>query len=514
MSDNDASDDDGTSILPAEQFHTTVIGFRRLISSNINQFNHLDWTNIPKNIIDELFPIQEGRFGRLDHPPAFLKSTALVKQWRRIGGNEQQNEIDRLNEEEERERKIQAMASARERRSNRRSSADNNPFHTPSRQVKKGRFSDSELVPPTLERHDSIEESDDKVMTGIQLSSFTCHGISIATINASTINDKNKVKAGYAHIVGNAHRSTAHYLSNNNAVWPFGQDIAGYVMNPNAKDGDEHTWVCKRVVENEKKVSFKFAHRLCTGVAIVGSQLCTECKKNQYNFYGKCKEEVDKRKEAEKDPTLYGRIDYLKYGTPSILLPAIEESKKRIHVLRSTLWKRERAIRSLREQEVIATNVDHDLLYDEKFLKEAYKKLQESGEVTEGDMMDILFQECMTVRRRMKEQGNAKGHIYTAIMIRFAIMLRRKLSQSNYEFIRQVFGLPTNATLCEYKNADTTAEDGIMHETCIQQMQWMYEQGYSLDDFRRFVSMSFDSHTVRFKVGEFILLPHFIALSM
>ena len=366
MSDNDASDDDGTSILPAEQFHTTVIGFKRLISSNINQFNHLDWTNISKAVIDELFPIQEGKYGRLDHPPAYLKSTAKVKQWRRIGGNEQQNVIDRLNEEEERVQMAQAMSSARERRANRRSSADNNPLRTPSSQVKKRRCLDSELVPPTLERHDSIEESDDKVMTGIQLSSFTCHGISIATINASTINDKNKVKAGYAHTVGNTHRSTAHYLSNNNAVWPFGQDIAGYVMNPKAKDGDEHTWVCKRVVENEKKVSFKFAHRLCTGVAIVGSQLCTECKKNQYNFYGKCKEEVDKRKEAEKDPTLYGRIDYLKYGTPSILLPAIEESKKRIHVLRSTLWKRERAIRSLREQEVIATNVDHDLLYDEK----------------------------------------------------------------------------------------------------------------------------------------------------
>jgi hypothetical protein len=55
MSDNEASDDDdGTSILPAEQFHTTVIGFRRLISSNINQFNHLDWTNISTAVIDEL----------------------------------------------------------------------------------------------------------------------------------------------------------------------------------------------------------------------------------------------------------------------------------------------------------------------------------------------------------------------------------------------------------------------------------------------------------------------------
>ena len=116
--------DDGTSILPAEQFHTTVIGFKRLISSNINQFNHLDWTNISKAVIDELFPIQEGKYGRLDHPPAFLQSTALAERWRMISGNDQQNEIDMLEEEDERVRRAQASSTARERRLNKRSGAD------------------------------------------------------------------------------------------------------------------------------------------------------------------------------------------------------------------------------------------------------------------------------------------------------------------------------------------------------------------------------------------------------
>jgi hypothetical protein len=139
--------------------------------------------------------------------------------------------------------------------------------------------------------------------------------------------------------------------------------------------------------------------------------------------------------------------------------------------------------------------VDHDFLFDEKVLRETYSMFQQEI---------ILFQECLAVRKRMRERGNAKGHmdIYTPLMIRFAIMLRKKLSQSNYDFIRQVFGLPTNATLCEYRNADTTAEDGLMHETCMQQAQWMKEMEIPLRDFRRYVGLSFDSHTIRSKLGE------------
>jgi len=123
MSD-DESDEDDDVMQPAMQVCNKVLGFQRLRTTKKGQFYRLDWTNVPKDIIEALFPIQEGRYGRLDHPVPYLKSTALVEQWRMIGGNEQQNVIDRLEEEEEIVWRAQATSSAREGRSNRRSVGD------------------------------------------------------------------------------------------------------------------------------------------------------------------------------------------------------------------------------------------------------------------------------------------------------------------------------------------------------------------------------------------------------
>jgi hypothetical protein len=95
---------------PALQVCTKVLGFQRLRTTKKCRFYYLDWTDVPKDIIEALFPIQEGRYGSLDHPPAYLKSTALVERWRMIGGNEQQNVIDRLEEEEEIVRRAQATS--------------------------------------------------------------------------------------------------------------------------------------------------------------------------------------------------------------------------------------------------------------------------------------------------------------------------------------------------------------------------------------------------------------------
>jgi len=93
MSD-DESDEDDDVMQPALQVCNKVLGFQRLRSTTKKgQFYRLDWTDVPKDIIEALFPIQEGRYGSLDHPPAYLKSTALVEQWRMIGGNEQQTVI-------------------------------------------------------------------------------------------------------------------------------------------------------------------------------------------------------------------------------------------------------------------------------------------------------------------------------------------------------------------------------------------------------------------------------------
>ena len=108
---------------------------------------------------------------------------------------------------------------------------------------------------------------------------------------------------------------------------------------------------------------------------------------NQYNLYRTCREEVDKC-EAQNDPMLAGCTDYLKFSTPSILLPCIDEYQKRIHVLRRKMWKKEIAMKLLRQQE-IAVTVDHDIMFDEKTLCEAYSVLEKESEVKEQQMTGV-----------------------------------------------------------------------------------------------------------------------------
>jgi hypothetical protein len=82
------------------------------------------------------------------------------------------------------------------------------------------------------------------------------------------------------------------------------------------------------------------------------------------------------------------------------------------------------------------------------------------------------------------------------------MMLRGMMSESRYEQIRQIFGLPTNATLCVYRNSDTTADDGLMHETLLQQAEFMDQLDIPSNDFRCYVSVAFDSHTIKDKLGK------------
>ena len=83
-----------------------------------------------------------------------------------------------------------------------------------------------------------------------------------------------------------------------------------------------------------------------------------------------------------------------------------------------------------------------DYLFNPKELKELYEKLCAKEEVTEKEVMDYIFRECMAVHARMKVQGNAKGHRYSALLIRFACMLRAKMNAAGYEFFRKAFCIP------------------------------------------------------------------------
>ena len=99
MSNDDTSNDDATSMVPAEHLGTSVVGFRRLMNSNIGHFNLLNWTNILWDTIKELFPT----FGPSRH-------IFEVEQWRLISGIDQRNKIESLEQEAERISNIQMRA--------------------------------------------------------------------------------------------------------------------------------------------------------------------------------------------------------------------------------------------------------------------------------------------------------------------------------------------------------------------------------------------------------------------
>ena len=361
-------------------------------------------------------------------------------------------------------------------------------------------------MPPPLKGKDemmfmSLEKVEGEEIAQQQIYSSKCRGVSKLSIDNTNVRDKEIVRKGHAQLVGNAFRQKGSYLANNDAVWTNGRAVAGYLENQNCS-GD-YTWVCIENDEDPNKITYAFAHKECSGNSENGKQLCSSCEAHKYRLFEMCRKETNQREQTQENPILNGRHDYLKHKSPSIILPHIKAQAERVKVLGTKIWRRDYALAALVAKEVEVSGLDEEKIFEYKTLKEGYDILTSKAEVHEKEIFAILFQECETVVKRIQKHGNAKGHSYSPLLIRFAIMLRNKVSQSNYDFLRQVFGLPTNATLCHYSKADTTAEDGIMHETCYQQAVAMHQQNVPMGDFRWYMSLSFDSHTIKEMLGTY-----------
>ena len=99
--------------------------------------------------------------------------------------------------------------------------------------------------------------------------------------------------------------------------------------------------------------------------------------------------------------------------------------------------------------------------------------------------MDYLFRECMAVHARNKVKGNAKGHRYSALLVRFSCMLRAKMNAAGYNLFRKAFCLPHNTKLMKYSCADTSSPDGLMMESTAQASQMMDDLKVDDEDFHQ-----------------------------
>ena len=370
-------------------------------------------------------------------------------------------------------------------------------------------------VPPQAPQRQNASPTESD-QDDVRVYTSTCTGVFKATIEASQIENKSDVLKGFGHVAGNVIRWLGSYVSNHNGSHPFGRDTMGYIVGAKSCD-DTYTWEMKQTFYDDESM-FTFYHRDCTGEADGIKELCKECRKNQYKLYQMCRQEVELRN--QQNPTLLGRHDYMKHKSPALVFPYIQELSKRIRVLSSNVRYLKATVSALKKKAIQTSNINHDLLFDKEALRSGYNELMCKAEVHEQEIFTILFKECMLVQKRIDKKGNAKGHVYSELLMKFAISLRGKMSQSNYDFVRQVFGLPANSTLCVYRNADTTADDGLMHQTIQQNAEFLNEfiekdggttRGYNnndeiVNDFRRFGSLCFDSHTINdSKLGKLLV---------
>ena len=106
----------------------------------------------------------------------------------------------------------------------------------------------------------------------------------------------------------------------------------------------------------------------------------------------------------------------------------------------------------------------------------------------------------MSIHARIKKQDTAKIYRYSALVIKFAYMLRGKMSQSNYNFYQKTFNLTCNTTLIEYSSADTESMDGCMMETIAQVLQMINKLKVPDNDFHHEGNLIWGSHTIQDKL--------------
>merc|ERR1719491_2494826 len=155
-------------------------------------------------------------------------------------------------------------------------------------------------------------------------------------------------------------------------------------------------------------------------------------------------QEVDLRERSVNGDVMRGRRDTMKLKSPTLVNQRLQALGDEISVLRHRTYKLHLKIKMLQADAVEAENIDDEALFDPDEIKKCYKKMTEQEEVHEKEVMEYLFQECTAVGKRIKEQGSARGHRYSGLLIQFACMLRARCSADMYDFFRKVFNLPTN----------------------------------------------------------------------
>ena len=322
----------------------------------------------------------------------------------------------------------------------------------------------------------------------------SCQGITLSYLENSKCRDFMILRDGFFHLVGNAVRWKGSYISREGG-WPFGQELEGYLLDMNNRqstDSKDYTWKCI----NTGPSLWSFRHKECHVDEQVPTKngCCKMCRNASRQFYRLCRGEVDKRKDGN---IVGGKIVDLTYKSPSILIPRIRSDVERIQILSKRVYSLERIVTKLRSTTETYPNIDQKKLFQTKVFKAKYNEMLESVAIPKRDIFKLMFLELSAVSERVEKFGDARGHEFSPLIIRFAVMLHGKVSKTMYNFMRELFNLPNESTVYQYANADTNSPSGPMFETIIQHASYLNKKNVPMNDFQRYMTMCFDAHVVK-----------------
>ena len=200
--------------------------------------------------------------------------------------------------------------------------------------------------PPTCRQQMDDAESESEPESDDEDDPFHgCHGITTEIIHMSTCSDKAEIVKGFHNLIGNAFRYKGHIISSTGS-WPYRADDIGFLIDNNTrKDGSNYSWKCVQMYSNK----WKFHRNNCDNSRTVYPEIhpgcCDNCWKQRHTFYAMCRGEQEARKQTtygetnetdkngnRKSSTHGLRLDNLKYKSPSLVTPRLEEFSRQIKV--------------------------------------------------------------------------------------------------------------------------------------------------------------------------------------
>ena len=328
---------------------------------------------------------------------------------------------------------------------------------------------------------------------------FECRGITISDIQTSTVSDIDQLLRGFHQLLGNALRGKAtHHVIGHKGEWPHPSYVNGFIY----ARGDRPIWTC---LEINGIVGFTKIDSCYNRVA-VDQSCCNACHHLQFRFFEACRREI-----ATHDGD--GMISYtyasMKYRSPSVTNKRMMTQSNQIHIHQ----KRERRMRDtitfLRSTSENIPNVnDGVILGDEKKWKEDYQKMMSrESNIERKEIFEMLFREMAVVRQRKSKTGTAVGHVWSDLMIQFAVYIRHGNGASSgmnkvmWEFISDAFCIPKNGTIMRYSHADTSSLDGPCMETILQNAELFDKKAHDLSHPMRYGKLSVDSHKIKDRFG-------------